>query len=177
MDLQGAVTPRGRRPDPAYSAGVAASLIAEAAFIAMVAMVSLLRGMDPWMVARMPASVILGPAAMEPSGFVPGDVVLGLLMHLWLAILVGLVFAALLPRLRISAVVGGLIAGAVLYVLGFWILPTLFPHWLDPFWLPPLENALQAVAHAIYGWVFGASYERLTGSRPAAGRSTARASG
>lgn len=146
---------------PRYGAGVAASLVAETVFIGIVAVVSMLRGKDPWMVARVPGSILLGPEAVRPPGFVPGDVVLGLLLHLWLGILVGLVYAALLPRLGLSPVAGALVAAAVLYALGFWILPQLFPDWLSPFWLPPTGRALQAVAHAIYSVVFGLAFKAL----------------
>lgn len=148
---------------PHYSAGVGASLIAEAVFIGTVAMVALVRGMDPWRVSRMPGALVLGPSAVGPPGFVAGDVVLGLLMHLWLGILVGLLYAALLPRLGLSPLAGGLIAAAILYALGFWALPLFFPAWLAPFWLPPVGRALQAAAHAVYGVVFGLSYRRLAG--------------
>jgi predicted permease len=146
-----------------YRDAVAASLSAEAIFIAMVMVVSWFRGMDPWMVTRVPASLFLGPKAVRPHGFVPADVLSGLLAHLWLAILVGLIYAALLPRLGLSPVVGGFVAAAILYLLGFWILPILFPTWLSPFWLPPTDKLLQVMAHAVYGWVFGAAYSHLTG--------------
>lgn len=144
-----------------YRAGVLASLLAEAVFIAMVAMVSWVRGMDPWMVTRMPAAFLLGPAAVQPPGFVTGDVLIGMLLHLWMGILVGLLYAALLPRLGISPVTGGLITGVLLYVAGFWLLPLLFPVWLAPFWLPPAGKMLQAMAHAVYGVVFGLAFARL----------------
>ncbi|MDQ3555789.1 MAG: hypothetical protein M3409_03295 [Gemmatimonadota bacterium] len=144
-----------------YGAGIAASLVAEAVFIVMVALVSWIRGMDPWTVARVPASFLLGPAAVEPPGFALGDVLLGLGMHLVLGILVGSVYAALLPRLGISPVAGGLITGATLYGLGFWMLPLLFPVWLAPFWLPPAGTVLQALAHAVYGVIFGLAYRRF----------------
>lgn len=148
-----------------FAAGVIASLVAEAVFIAMVAMVSAIRGMDPWMVTRVPASFLLGPAAVQPPGLVPGDVLIGMLMHLWMGIFVGLIYAALLPRLGVSPVVGGLMAGAVLYVMGFWLLPLLFPVWLAPFWLPTTGKVLQAVAHAVYGVVFGLAYHRIHTAR------------
>lgn len=143
------------------TAGVWASLTAEAVFIAMVAMVSAVRGMDPWMVTRVPGSFLLGPDAVQPPGFVSSDVLLGMLMHLWMGIMVGLIYAILLPRLDVSALAGGLIAGAVLYGAGFWLLPLLFPVWLSPFWLPTSGKLLQAVAHAAYGLVLGLSYRRL----------------
>lgn len=145
---------------PDYRAGVAAALIAEAAFVMMVAGVALARGRDPWMVTRVPGSFVLGPAAVHPPGFIPGDVLIGLLMHLWLGILVGVVYAALLPRLGSSPMEGGLVAGALLYGVGFWLLPQLLPVWLAPFWLPSTGRALQAVAHAFYGLVLGYAYAR-----------------
>jgi hypothetical protein len=146
---------------PAFAAGVYASLIAEAVFIAMVAMVSALRGMDPWMVTRMPAAFIIGPDAVQPPGFVPADVALGMTMHVALAIVVGLVYATLLPRLRLHAVAGGIITGAILYGLGFWLLPILFPRWLAPFWLPASGKLLEAMAHAVYGVALGLAFGRL----------------
>lgn len=148
-----------------YGAGIGASLIAEAVFIVMVMMVAWVRGQDPWMVTRVPASFLLRPDAVQPPGLVPGDVVTGMLMHLLLAILVGVVYAALLPRLGLSPIAGGLITAFLLYTIGFWALPLAFPSWLAPFWLPPTGRALQAVAHAVYGVVFGFSYRSL--ARPA----------
>jgi hypothetical protein len=144
-----------------YRAGILASLTAEAVFVGMVAMVALARGKDPWMVTRVPGAFLLGSDAVQPPGFIAGDVALGLLMHLLLGIMVGVIYAALLPLLEIAPMAGGLITGAILYAMGFWVLPLLFPAWLAPFWLPPMGRLLQAIAHAVYGWVFGATYSRL----------------
>ncbi|MGH7465877.1 MAG: hypothetical protein ACREK1_11925, partial [Longimicrobiales bacterium] len=72
--------------------------------------------------------------------------------------------AALLPRVGVSPVTGGIMAGMLLYVFGFWILPLLFPSWLAPFWLPPLEKLLQGIAHVAYGIVFGWAYGGLNRS-------------
>lgn len=154
---------RFRADRPHYQAGIAASLVAEVVFILMVMMVAWVRGMDPWMVTRVPASFLIGPEAVQPPGFVPGDVALGMMMHLILGVAVGLIYAALLPRLRVSPITGGLIAAALLYALGFWILPIAFPSWLAPFSLPPTGRALQAVAHLVYGLAFGLSFLRLAG--------------
>ena len=148
-----------RHPD--YLAGILASLVAEAVFIAMVMMVAWIRGQDPWTVTRIPGSFVLGPEAVQPAGFVLGDVLVGMMMHLFLGIVVGLIYAALLPRLRRAPIAGGLIAGGILYLLGFWVLPLALPSWLGPFWLPPAGRALQAVAHAVYGVVFGLAYQRI----------------
>lgn len=127
----------------------------------MVAAVAALRGIDAWTVVRIPASFLLGPGAVQPPGFAAGDILVGLLMHVGLGILVGLVYAYLLPRLGISPIIGGLIAGAVLYILGFWALPLLFPVWLSAFWLSPVGKLLQVLAHAVYGVVLGWTYGRI----------------
>jgi hypothetical protein len=144
-----------------YAAGVAASLIAEVVFILMVAGVSFLRGKDPWMVVQVPASFLLGPAAVYPGGFVLGDVLLGLFMHLLLSVLVGLLYAALLPWLGFSPLTGGLLTAALLYGFGFWVLPLLFSQWLAPFWLPPLGKVLQLIAHVVYGVVLGVAFRKF----------------
>lgn len=141
--------------EPDYPAGVAASLTAEVGFLFLVVAAMSLRGKSPWMSPRMPATLIVGPRAVHPPGFVLHDIVLGLLMHLWLAVLVGMLYAALRPRLGVSPVVGGLITAGILYALGFWMLPALFSEWLAPFRLPPDGSILQAVLHGLYGLLFG----------------------
>lgn len=147
---------------PRYAAGITASLIAEAVFIAVNMPILAVMGKDVWAVARMPGSLVAGPSVMEPPGLVPADVLLGLGMHASLGILVGLVYAALLPRLGVSPIAGGLIAGAVLYLFGFIILPAVFPGWLAPFRVPPLMHMIEIITHAVYGVVFGLAFRRLT---------------
>jgi hypothetical protein len=157
---------------PRYAAGVTASLIAEAVFIAVNMPILAVMGKDVWAVARMPGSLVAGPSVMEPPGFVPADVLLGLAMHAGLGIIVGVLYALLLPRLRLTPIAGGLLAGAVLYVLGFLILPAAFPEWLAPFRVPLVMHLIEVVTHAIYGVVFGWSYLRLAGWPDAAGAGT-----
>lgn len=152
---------RHQYQDSHYGAGVAASFIAEAVFTLMVAGIALLRGMDPWQVVKMPASFVIGPDAVHPLGFVPWDVLLGLVMHVVFSVVVGLLYAFLLPRLGLSPLAGGLLAAALLYLFGFWILPLVFSDWFSPFWLPPVGRALQFIAHTVYGIVFGVSFSRL----------------
>jgi hypothetical protein len=147
---------------PRYAAGIGASLIAEAAFILLTMPVLAAMGKDVWAVVRMPAALVAGPGVMEPPGWVPGDVLLGVAMHAGLGILVGVVYAVLLPRLALAPIAGGVIAGAVLYVLGFVVLPALFPEWLAPFRVPPVMHAVEIVMHGIYGIVFGLAFRRLT---------------
>lgn len=154
-------TPPRAAAQGSYRTGVLASLLAEAVFVAVVAAAAALRDGDPWRVIRVPGSFVSGPDAVEPSGFVAGDVAVGTTLHLGMAVLVGWIYAALLPRLGLQPITGGLITGAVLYALGFWILPLAFPDRLAAFWLPPPGRALQAGAHAIYGMAFGVGFRLL----------------
>lgn len=147
---------------PRYQAAIAAALLAEVAFVAMMAVVRALRGLNAWFVVKVPAVVLAGPAMVEPDGSVAFDVGAGVLAHIAFSVIVGwLLYAFLLPKLGTSAVARGLATGAVLYVFGFWILPALLPIWLGPFALPPFVHVAQAIAHALYGIALGMAYERL----------------
>lgn len=156
-----------RSHSPAYGDGIVAALFAEAAFLLMMTAAALLMGMDAWQPSRMAGALVLGPAAMVPAGFDAGDVLTGLGMHAGMAVLVGLLYALLLPRLRLSPIAGGILTGMLLYLFGFWVLPLLFPEWLAPFWVPTSGKILQAVTHTFYGVVFGWVYARRVQRRQA----------
>lgn len=146
-----------------YGAGIGASLVAEAAFVLFTMPILAAMGKDSWAVVRMPAAMVVGPEAMLPPGWAPVDILLGAAMHAGMAILVGVLYAVLLPRIGVSAVAAGLMAGATLYVVGFFVLPALFPEWLAPFRMSPVMHLVQIVMHGIYGFVFGWSYRRRWG--------------
>lgn len=143
-----------------FGAGIGASLVAETVFILSKVPILAATGGDVWAVVRIPAAMAVGPEAMRPTGWVPADVLLGGAMHVGMAILVGILYAILLPRLGISAVAGGLLAGAVLYLFGFLVLPAVFPDWLAPFRLTPIRHLVEIAMHGAYGLVFGWSYRR-----------------
>ncbi len=149
-----------------YGAGIGASLVAETAFVLSTMSLLAVMGRDVWAVVRLPAVLAWGPKVTRPHGWVLEDVLLGAAMHAGLAILVGICYAVLLPRLAVSAVIGGLMAGAALYVLGFLVLPAVFPEWLAPFRVSPVMHLAQIAMHAGYGFVFGWSYRRTADRSP-----------
>ena len=108
-------------------------------------MVAIVQKSDPWGPSRMAAALLLGPEAVQPAGFVIGDVLAGLALHGGMAVLVGVLYALLLPRFRLSPITGGVATGMILYAFGFWVLPLLFPKWLSPFWLPLSGKFMQAL--------------------------------
>lgn len=145
-----------------YWAGITASLVAETAFVGLMMGLMAARGKDPWKITRASASLVFGPGVAEPPGFVPGDVARGLSMHVIYSVMAGGLYAALLPKLRLTPVQGGLVTGGVLYALGSYILPATLGDWLEPMKKSPKEKAMTAVTHAFYGVVFGLVYDRLT---------------
>lgn len=144
-----------------YGAGIGASLVAETVFILATMPLLAVMGKDMWAVVRMPAVLAVGPGVLQPPGWVAEDVLFGGAMHAGMSILVGVIYAVLLPRLGVNAVIGGLIAGAVLYLFGFLILPAIFPEWLAPFRVSPVMHVAEIVMHAAYGLVLGWSYQRM----------------
>ena len=149
-----------------YRAGITASLVAEMAFAGLMMGLMAARGKDPWKPTRASASLVFGPEVAEPPGFVPADVARGLTMHVTYSVIAGGLYAALLPRLRLSPVQGGLVTGGVLYALGSYILPATLGDWVEPMKKSPKEKAMTAVTHAFYGVVFGLAYEnRIKRSR------------
>jgi hypothetical protein len=152
---------KGTKRHPDYRAGITASLVAEVAFIGIMMGLMAARGKDPWKVTRASASLVFGPSVAEPPGFVPGDVAKGLSMHMTYSVIAGGLYAALLPRLQLTPVQGGLVTGGVLYALGSYILPGTLGDWVEPMKKSPKEKAMTAVVHAFYGVVFGLTYKNL----------------
>ena len=164
------LSPRRRernRRSPRYAAAIAASLVAETAFVALMMALMAARGKDPWKITRASASLVFGPEVAEPRGFVPGDVARGLSMHVTYSMIAGGLYAALLPRLRLTPVQGGLVTGGVLYALGSYILPATLGDWVEPMKKSPKEKAMTAVTHAFYGVVFGLAYKKFIERRRA----------
>lgn len=148
-----------------YGAGITASLIAETAFVALMMGLMTARGKDAWKPTRASASLVFGPGVAEPPGFVPADVARGLSMHVTYSVIAGGLYAALLPRLRLTPTQGGLVTGGVLYALGSYILPAMLGEWVEPMNKSPKEKVMTAMTHAFYGVVFGLAYRELTKRR------------
>ena len=144
-----------------YGSGIAASLGAEVVFMAIMMGLSKAQGKDPWHITRAPASLVMGPAATHPPGFYAPDVTRGLAMHAILSVLVGAAYVELLKRSNLSPVAGGVITGEVLYTLGTYILPNVFPRWLSPMAKSKKERVVAAGTHALYGITFGLFYQAL----------------
>jgi hypothetical protein len=148
-----------------YGSAVAASLIAEGAFVALTMGLMAARGNDPWKPTRASASLVFGPEVARPAGFVPGGVALGLGMHVAYSVVAGGAYAALRPRLGLSPVPAGLVTGGVVYALGSFIVPAALGSWVEPMKKSKKEKGMAALTHAFYGVVFGLANDRLSRRR------------
>ena len=161
----GSSTRRNRRSETGqsvhYTAGVVASLFAEVVFTVLGVAISALRNEDVWSTVKMPGTLVLGSDRTQTGSLLTSEIGVGILVHVLLAVLVGMIYSALLPHLRISPISGGVATGLILYLLGLWILPAAFPHWLSSWRVPLIDLLIELGTHAIYGVVFGMTYSSL----------------
>ncbi len=124
-----------------------------------------------FMPLRMIGAIALGSSALMPSSSLLTAGGAGLVIHMLLSMLYGLVVAGVLAlapslsRTRVSTVVAASVAGFGLWILNFFILAGLFG-WS---WFPDSQNVVvQFVAHTVmFGSVLGLVVDRLAfrGSR------------
>ena len=151
-----------------WSAGAWAGVIGVVVFMMLeMIMVWLFQGQSPWGPPRMIAAMALGPSVLpQPGTWAPFDLtalMVAMMIHLVLAIVYGLIGAALLGRTftnRLSlgaATALGAGAGLVIYLINFYpIAATMFP------WFAMARGWISAVSHIIFGAVVGAAYMGLS---------------
>jgi hypothetical protein len=117
---------------------------------------------DLWLQPKVIASLVLGSSATTQAGFVAAPVLLGLLIHLVVATLLGTLFAigmrriARLPSDYGVPEVAGLAYGLLIWLVAYFVaLPLLTPQLLDVY-APAL-----IIQHIVYGAVTGLLYAVL----------------
>lgn len=143
-----------------WKAAAWAGLIAGVVFlIAEMVMVAVFQGESPWAPPRMIAAMLLGPGVLKPPEFDVGILMTAMAIHFPLAIVYGLVLAALLRRAnRITGLMVGAAFGLVIYLVNFYpIASAMFP------WFAMARGWVSAVAHMIFGAVAGLAYVALRG--------------
>lgn len=143
-----------------------AGLIAGAVFLVLeMLLVGIAQG-TPWAPPRMIGAILLGPDALPPpAGFALGAVLAGLVVHFVMSALFGLGIGALVSRMSTgTAILVGLAAGLVLYVVNFYVLTAVFP------WFADGRNLITIVAHLVFGGVAAWAYKELAArARPMPG--------
>ncbi|MEO7908130.1 MAG: DUF6789 family protein [Roseiflexaceae bacterium] len=153
---------RAPLPDRVGLAGAVAGLGGGLAMTLIGALLSHALDQDSWLQQKVIASVALGPTVAAQVGFVAGPIIIGVLMHLGLAALLGALFEILMRRIagRKSNYglpeVAGLAYGLLIWLAAFFaIIPMLVPLLLQ-IYAPAL-----LIQHLVYGAVTGLLYSML----------------
>jgi hypothetical protein len=162
---------REERRQVDWRAGVYAGLIAGLVFLILeMGMVWLFMGESPWAPPRMIAAMVLGEGVLpmppeRPATFHLGIVMTAMIVHFVLAVIYGLIGAAIVAHRMgyAGAVALGALAGLAIYLINFYpIANALFP------WFAMARNWISIFAHVVFGAVVGAAYAGLR--RPASAR-------
>jgi hypothetical protein len=148
------------------AAGAIAGLAGGLAMALVGAVIALAVGADIWHTPKAIGSFLFGPAAVATPGFVAGPVLAGSILHVALSALFGAVFALLISRvLRLTTeygapVVGGLVFGALIWMIAYFVVAPLFNPLLLEVYAPSF-----IIQNLVYGTVTGLVY---TAVRPEA---------
>lgn len=137
--------------------GIVAGIVAGIVFAMFEMIVAAIQGMGFFAPLRMIAAIVLGEGTLEPSSSLTSAVVAGLIVHMMLSAVYGLVMALVvrawtLLQQPLWLVVGATIYGFVLWILNFFVIaPVAFP------WFGMADDLVQFVAHTFFfGTVLGA---------------------
>ena len=149
-------------PDIVGVAGALAGLGGGMAMALIGALLTHALDQDRWLQLKVNASLILGPAAATQSGFVAGPIVLGLLLHLAMAALLGALFELAMRRIARLVPgdgfpeVAGLAYGLLIWLVAFFVVIPVASPLLLQIYAPAL-----IIQHLVYGAVTGLLYAML----------------
>ena len=149
-------------PNAIGLAGALAGLGGGLAMVLIGALLTHALDQDRWLQLKVIASVVLGPAVAAQPGYAAGPIVLGALIHLLVAALLGVLFEVLLRQIarRRSDYgipdVAGLAYGLLIWLAAYFIIiPAVSPLLLQ-IYAPAL-----IIQHLVYGAVTGLLYSML----------------
>jgi hypothetical protein len=155
-----------RSPD--WPAAAVAGFVAGAVLMVLELLwVSLVVGASPWGTSSRIAAILMGPDALQSTGFSVGVVALALIIHYILGIAFGLVLCAILAPFHLDENLGialtvGALFGLALYLFNFYGMTRLLP------WFVEMRGMATLAAHVVFGMTTAAMYWKL--KRPDANR-------
>lgn len=125
--------------------------------LANILYLTLVKHLNPWVVLRYTASLVLGERVLPPpAGFDAGIVLVGLLVNFALAIFYALILAAIIHRWGLLVgIIGGGLFGAAIYFINIYTFTAFYP------WFFALNGLPLLLSHILYGAVTGGVYELL----------------
>jgi len=146
-------------PDVIGLGGTLAGLAGGLAMAVVAALLSASMGQDIWHEPKRIAVIVYGPAALAGSGFDPGPVLVGSLMHLLVSALLGALFGIVTRRwLHLTSdfgtpVMAGLVYGLLIWLVAYFVVLPLFNPALLEVYAPAF-----IIQHVAYGVVLGLVY-------------------
>ncbi|MBV8503067.1 MAG: hypothetical protein JO006_15290 [Paucibacter sp.] len=118
-------------------------------------------GGNPWAASHKVAALVLGPDALQSSGFDVSVVAAALLIHYSLGIFSGLVIGAAVASLHYEARAGmtlaiGAVFGGIVYWVNFYLLTSLFP------WFADMRGLNTLLAQFAFGICAALIYRKLS---------------
>jgi hypothetical protein len=137
-----------------WTAAILSGIIAGAVFLILaLLLVPAILGGSPWGLPRMIAAIVLGDGVLTPATFATGIILTAVVLHFALSIVYAVVFALIFGRLQLGpALLAGLGAGLVLYLVNFYGFTGLYP------WFATARNWVVIVDHLVFGVVTAWSY-------------------
>jgi hypothetical protein len=138
-----------------YSAGVKGGILGGLAMIPIAVVYGLVGGMGIWYPVNLVAAVVIrswqNASAVQMAQFHPEGLVLGLLIHLAMSVLLGFLFAVMMPALPKTPIFWAFVVGPVLWGGAIFAgLPLLNPVMAEYIDLPSF-----AIANIVYSLVLG----------------------
>ena len=146
-------------PDVIGLGGAIAGLAGGVAMAIVAALLSASMGQDIWHEPKRIAVIVYGPAALASPGFDPGPVLVGSLIHLLVAALLGAIFGIVTRRwLHLTSdfgtpVMAGLVYGLLIWMVAYFVVLPL----VNPVLLEVYAPAF-IIQHVVYGVVLGLVY-------------------
>ena len=139
--------------------GAIAGLAGGVAMAIVAALLSASMGQDIWHESKRIAAIVYGPAALAVSGFDPGPVLVGSLIHLLVSAVLGAIFGIVTRRLLHltsdfgTPVMAGLVYGLLIWMVAYFVvLPLLNPSLLEVY------TPAFIIQHVAFGVVLGLVY-------------------
>ena len=139
--------------------GAIAGLAGGVAMAVVAALLSASMGQDIWHESKRIAVIVYGPSALAVSGFDPGPVLVGTLIHLLVSAVLGAIFGIVTRRwLHLTSdfgtpVMAGLVYGLLIWMVAYFaVLPLLNPALLE------IYAPAFIIQHVVYGVVLGLVY-------------------
>ena len=140
-----------------FKSGIYAGLVAGFLFLALeMLMVSLILGGNAFEWLHMIAAVATGKDTLLPGGFTVTETLAAAGVHLGLSVLYAFLIGLAVANLNKGwSIVGGVVAGLIIYGINFYGLTSVFP------WLKTARNWVTVVNHIIFGVVASQQFLRM----------------